>query len=206
MGRPVETGKKSLRDSAVQGGYYEWNGYRYVPSWGGSMFEALMPTLVLDEIEHAPASLGRNDVAHAVVQRRYALERLGYPVWGVSPSVSPQGGYGEYGVEVLGSRGYGAGAVTPHAAALALSATPEDAVANLRRLIALYPIYGEYGFYDSVDPVSGEVAHAYLALDQSMVLISIANRLKDHCIQRYFASDPIVQRALPIIADENFFD
>ncbi len=204
--RPMETGEKNLRGCSVRGGYYEWNGYRYVPSWGGSMFEGLMPTLVLDERAHAPASLGRNDVTHAVVQRRYALEQLGYPVWGVSPSASPHGGYGEYGIEILGSRGYRAGAVTPHAAALALSADPDAAVANLRRLTELYPIYGEYGLYDSVDPASGEVGHAYLALDQSMILISIANHLQDHCIQRHFATDPIVQRVLPIIADEDFFN
>ena len=36
------------------GGYYEWQGVRFVPSWGGSMFEALMPSLVLDELLYAP--------------------------------------------------------------------------------------------------------------------------------------------------------
>jgi hypothetical protein len=204
--RPVGIREKHVRGHRLQGGYYEWNGHRYVPSWGGSMFEALMPTLVLDELTHAPASLGRNDVVHATVQREYALDQLAYPVWGISPSTSPDGRYGEYGVTILGSQGYQAGRVTPHAAALALSVTPDAAVANLRRLIDLYPIYGEYGLYDSIDPRSSEVAQAYLALDQSMILIAIANHLKDHCIQHYFASDPIVQKAMPIIADENFFD
>ena len=46
------------------GGYYVWKGLRYVPSWGGSMFEALMPLLVLDEPRLAPASLGRNAWVH----------------------------------------------------------------------------------------------------------------------------------------------
>jgi hypothetical protein len=204
--RPVGVCEKDVRGHSVQGGYYEWNEHRYVPSWGGSMFEALMPTLVLDELSHAPASLGRNDVEHATVQRDYALGQLAYPVWGMSPSTAPDGHYEEYGVKILGSRGYQAGRVTPHAAALALYVSPEAAVADLRRLIELYPVYGEYGLYDSVDPRSGEVAHTYLALDQSMILIAVANHLKDHCIQRYFAADPIIQKALPIIADENFFD
>lgn len=136
-----------------------------------------------------------------------ALEALGYPVWGLSPSSTPDGnGYSEYGVKVLGSRGYGAGAVTPHAAALALSVTPLPAIANLRKLTERYEIYGEYGFYDAVEPVSGEVAPKYLALDQSMLFIAVANYLKDHCIQRRFASDPIARRALPILRDEDFFD
>ena len=154
-------------------------GVRFVPSWGGSMFEALMPTLVLDEARHAPASLGANGTAHVIVQRRYTLETLGYPVWGMSPSATPSGvGYGEFGVRVLGSLGYLHGAVTPHASALALAVTPVEAVANLRRLAERYHIYGDFGFYDAVDPVSGEVAHAYLALDQSMILIAAANYLK----------------------------
>jgi hypothetical protein len=103
---PIDAHRKTVRGHEVWGGWYEWEGVRYVPSWGGSMFEALMPTLVLDEPRIAPASLGLNAVAHATVQRRYALETLGYPVWGLSPSSIPPGdGYREYGVRVRGIRG-----------------------------------------------------------------------------------------------------
>ena len=206
-GRPVSRRPKDVRGHAVFGGWYEWGGVRFVPSWGGSMFEALMPTLVLDELRLAPASLGANDVAHANVQRRYALETLGYPVWGMSPSAAPAGAsYGEYGVRVLGSFGYPAGVVTPHASALALAVTPAEAIANLRRLAERYDIYGDFGFYDSVDPARGDVARAYLALDQSMILIAAANYLKDGVVQRRFAADPIIARVLPLLASENFFD
>src|SRR5262249_571175 len=73
----------------------------YVPSWGGSMFEALMPTLVLDEPRWAAGSLGPNDVSHAAIQRRWAGEELGLPVWGMSPCATPShDGYGEYGVRL----------------------------------------------------------------------------------------------------------
>jgi hypothetical protein len=199
--------RKSVRGHALFGGWYEWRGARYVPSWGGSMFEALMPTLVLEEPLLAPESLGGNDAAHVEVQRRVALEELGYAVWGMSPSSTPAGdGYGEYGTRVLGVLGYPSGAVTPHAGALALAVAPEVAVANLRRLVERYDVYGEYGLYDAVDPRTGEVAHAYLALDQAMTLVAAANYLKDHCIQRRFAADPIAQRALPVLAAERFFD
>ena len=198
---------KRVDGQRLVGGWYEWNDVRYVPSWGGSMFEALMPTLVLDEARWAGPSLGANDRAHVAVQRRWATEELGYPVWGLSPSATPvTDGYGEYGVRVLGVLGYGAGAVTPHAAALALAVDPAAAIADLRRLAARYDVYGDFGFYDAVDPVSGEVAHTYLALDQSMILIAAANYLKPGCIQERFAADPIARRALPLLGEERFFD
>src|SRR5207245_8680196 len=120
--------RKEVRGQAFFGGYYEWKGTKYVPSWGGSMFEALMPALVLDEARSAPRSRGASAAAHVDVQRRFAVEELGYPVWGLSPSMTPgRDVYGEYGARALGVLGYGGGAVTPHAAALALAVTPEAA-------------------------------------------------------------------------------
>jgi len=38
------------------------------------------------------------------------------------------------------------------------------------------------------------------------ILISVANLLKDHCIQKRFAADPIAQRVLPMLGDEDFFE
>jgi hypothetical protein len=198
---------KRVRGHPVVGGFYEWKGLRYVPSWGGSMFEALMPTLLVDERELAPRSLGRNAAVHVEVQRRYALEELGWPVWGMSPAVAPvPPGYREYGVPVLGARGYADAAVTPHAVALALPVEPEAAIANLRRLVERYDIYGEYGFFDSVDPRTGAVAPAWLALDQAMLFVAVANYLEPGVMQQRFAADPIAARALSILADEDFLD
>ncbi len=198
---------RMIQGHAVNGGYYRWKRFNYVPSWGGSLFEALMPVLVLDEQRYAPHNLGLNDAVHAAVHQRYALKELGYPVWGMSPSSTPAGdGYAEYGVKILGARGYKAGAVTPHAAALALAVTPQAAVTNLRKLVELYDMYGEYGLYDAVDPRSGEVAHKYLALDQSMLFIALVNYLGDHIVQKRFASDPIMSKALPLLHAEHFFE
>ena len=103
-------------------------------------------------------------------------------------------------------RGYPGGAVTPHAAALGLLTEPAEAAANLRQLAERYPIYGDFGFYDAVDPKTGQVAYNYLALDQSMILIALANHLRDGAIQRYFAADPLVRRMLPLLGSERFFD
>jgi hypothetical protein len=201
----------NLRTETVRGhetllGEYRWQGERYVPSWGGSMFEALMPALLLDEARLAPRSLGENDRVHAVVQERFATGELGYPVWGLSPSATPAGvGYQEFGARVLGVRGYRAGAVTPHAAALAVGFHPGAAVATLRRLATDFRAYGAFGFYDAVDPLGGQVAHAYLALDQTMLFVALANHLGDGAVQKLFAADPIVARILPLLASESWF-
>ena len=205
--QPVDVREREVLGHTFTAGTYEWHGWRYVPSWGGSMFEALMPTLVLDETALAPYSLGRNDRVHTLIQQRIAVRELGLPVWGFSPSATPGSErYGEYGVKVLGSLGYPPGPVTPHASALAIGQLPNTALANLRRLAERYPVYGEYGFYDAVDPRTGQVAYKYLTLNQSMILLALANHLGDHAVQRRFASDPIMQRVLPLLAAEQFFD
>ena len=205
--KPVSRNAKKVRGHEVIGGYYEWKGFKYVPCWGGSLFEALMPTIVVDEKQCAPNSLGKNDEVHAIIHRKYALEELKYPVWGMSPcSMASEDNYSEYGVKVLGTKGYKPGVVTPHVTALAVNFTPKEAVENMRKLIELYDVYGEYGFYDAVDPVSGRVAYKYLALDQGMIFISLANYLGDHCIQKRFMSDPIARKAMGMLREENFFD
>ncbi|MCB1777264.1 MAG: DUF3131 domain-containing protein, partial [Candidatus Competibacteraceae bacterium] len=201
---PKHRVKQTVNGYTFFGGYYAWKKLKFVPSWGGSLFEALMPMLVLDEQQYAPASLGRNATVHTAIHRRYALEHLGYPVWGLSPSSKPGGGYREFGARILGVRGYRAGVVTPHAAALALMVDPKAATANLRQLAERYPIFGDFGFYDAVDPQTGQVAYNYLALDQSMILIALANYLRSGVIQRYFAADPVIQHVLPLLGAERF--
>ena len=169
---------------------------RYVPSWGGSMFEALMPTLVLDERRYAPRSLGaqRRRARHRAAPLRARDARLS-GVGHVAERRCPTAdGYGEYGVRVLGARGYRAGAVTPHAArARARRRRPTEAIANLRRWRERYDLYGDYGFYDAVDPTSGQVARnvprarSVDALRRRSPTTSPAR-----AVQQHFAADPIV--------------
>ncbi len=186
---------------------YRWRSYQYVPSWGGSMFEALMPRLVVDESRYAPRSLGPNGHAHALLQKLYATEALGFPVWGMSPCISPDTGrYHEFGVRALGNHGYDETVVTPHAAALALAVTPDDAADNLMEMARRYDVYGPFGFYDSVDPATGQVAYHQLALDQLMLFLSVANHLSGGEIPALFANDPWVEDALPLLAEERFFN
>lgn len=204
---PKNRREKSSHGFHWVGGYYEWKGLRYVPSWGGSLFEALMPTLVLDERHYAPKSLGRNGTIHTELHRRYALEELNFPVWGMSPSSTPGSEkYLEYGVKLLGTAGYQEGIVTPHAAALALLEEPEAATSNLRKMAETFPMYGEFGFYDAVNPKTGEVAYVHLCLDQAMILVALADHLRDGAIRKRFARDPIIRPVLELLGYENFFD
>ena len=68
-----------------------------------------------------------------------------------------------------------------------------------------YDIYGPYGFYDAVDPATGKVAYDQLALDQLMLFLSVANHLTGGDVPELFASDPWIHDALPLLAEERFF-
>jgi hypothetical protein len=178
-------------------------------SWGGAMFEALAPPLMVDESKFAPHSLGRNDRATVEAHIAQAHE-VGASVWGLSPCSVPgrgPGGYHEFGVPQIGTVGsYGVGVVTPHASALALQLVPGEATRNLRGLITRYPeICGPYGPYDAVDANTGQVCRAYLALDQEMLLLAIVNYLRGGCIQKAFHRySGVAERLEPILGIEAF--
>lgn len=203
---PQQRFEKTVLGVTFMGGFYEWAGLRFVPSWGGSMFEALMPALIVDERKWAPEGLGLNNERHVSASIQYTLQNLGYPVWGLSPSSNPEGGYAEYGVSILGSKGYPAGVVTPHASILALDYAAPEVVKNLRTLLKTYPVYGEYGFYDAVDVKTGKVAHKYLALDQGMILIALDNYVNKGAVRNRFMADPVAQKAEPLLREEKLFE
>jgi len=203
---PQDRVEKRCMGQKMWGGYYEYEGMKFVPSWGGSMFEALMPTLIIDEKSLAPKGLGLNDERHAKIQIKYALETLGYPIFGMSPSCVPGGGYSEYGVKILGTKGYKAGVVTPHASLLSLEFMPKESIANMRKMIDKYKVYGEYGFYDAIDVATGKIATKYLCLDQAMSFIALNNYLNDGAIRKRFHKDSISKNAEQILKVEDFFD
>ena len=194
-GVTVSEGSRAYRDMKV------------VPSWDGTMFEALMVTLFVPEATWAEASWGRNHAMYARAQLEYGLNdaRLGY--WGISASSDPDGGYEAYGAPPLaasprpeGSRGI----VTPHASFLALPLLPRQAMDNLGALAAGFPVYGEFGFHDSVDVRDGRVSNHILTLDQGMVMASIANALGGNILQQAFCAGAIETVIRPLIAPEQF--
>ena len=93
-----------------------------------------------------------------------------------------------------------------HQGELNVDVLDHDASTNLRQLAERYPLYGDLGFYDAVDPKTGQVAYNYLALNQSMILIVVVNHMRDGIIQQCFAADPIIQRVLPLLEAERFFE
>ena len=198
---------RQYRGYDVFEGHYTYEGVAFVPSWGGSLFEFLMPTLVLRERELAPQGLGLNDQRTAELHMRYALKERRYPVWGLAPSATPNpGSYAEFGVAALGAKGYeDHGVVTPYSSVLALELLPEAVIENIRQLLKHYPIYGEYGLYDAVDVKSGRVAYRYLALDQGMILIAINNYLNEGIMRKRWHADPIGKRTEWLLETERFF-
>jgi hypothetical protein len=208
----------SGRTFTVWEGHYVYPGTRltFVPTWAGGMFEGLMANLVVPETRWGPHSLGLDDLRWTQTQIRYTTQQLHYPVWGMSPSSTPDdtGGYAAYGVLGLTfGPGHGLaqctgcateGAVSPHASAIALPVLPARAFANLRALRARYPgVYSaDGGFYDAVDPVTGAVGHRRLVLDQSMIMAAIDDALNGDALQRYFAADPVAWAARAVLGAE----
>lgn len=220
---------RDYRGIQVFEGSYTYRGARLVPSWGGSMFEALMVPLFVPEETWAPRSWGRNHRLYVQAQIEHGLEEAGYGFWGFSPAACPQGGYDVFGVKALGtySLGYFSnavarsltagsasashstrwthGVVTPYASFLALRYAPHEAVANLRLLSQKFPtIYGPLGFQDSVDVTAGVVSTTILTVDQGMIMAAVANALADDAIRRAFSDGRIQQAVRPLIAVEEF--
>jgi hypothetical protein len=83
-------------------GAYPYAGMLVTPSWGGSMFEALMPDLFVPEEQWAPHSWGVNHPATVRAQIYHGMTEAGYGVWGFSPSNTPESGYDAYGVDGIG--------------------------------------------------------------------------------------------------------
>ena len=201
------TDPQSGKQFPVWEGHYTYPGtsLTFVPTFAGGMFEGLMANLVVPETTWGPHNFGLDDVRWAQVQVRYATQKLGYPVWGMSPSSTADdtGDYGGFGVEGLA---FGIGrsplawcttcatenTVSPHASAIALPVIPQQAYANLVALRTDYPeVYSsDGGFYDAVNPLTGTVGHRRLVLDQSMIMAALDDALNGGALQRRFAADP----------------
>ncbi|HEV8617073.1 MAG TPA: glucoamylase family protein [Methylomirabilota bacterium] len=173
-------------------------------SWSGSMFEYLMPALVM----RAPAGSLLEQTGRLAVRRqiRYGAER-GVP-WGVSESayfvrdLEMTYQYSNFGVPGLGlRRGLGEDVVVaPYATALAAMVDPAAAVRNFRRL-GEAGASGPYGFYEALDytparlpeGTSVAIVRTYMAHHQGMLLVALANALHHGRMCARFHADPKVQ-------------
>ncbi|MCJ7710633.1 MAG: glycosyl transferase, partial [Chloroflexi bacterium] len=173
-------------------------------SWSGSMFEYLMPALVM----RAPARSLLDHTYQLVVARQmsYAAE-LGVP-WGISESAFSARDldliyqYAGFGVPGLGlKRGLSEDVVVaPYATALGAMIRPEAAVRNFARLRQAGAA-GPYGFREALDYTARRlpegatvvVVSSYMAHHQGMALVAIGNVLNDGAMVGRFHADPIVE-------------
>ncbi len=173
-------------------------------SWSGSMFEYLMPSLVM----RAPAGSLIEQTSRLVVRRQMSYgAALGVP-WGISESaynvrdLELTHQYSNFGVPGLGlKRGLSENVVVaPYATALAAMVDPGAAARNFARLAAI-GAQGRYGFYEALDytrtrlPEGIDVAivRAFMAHHQGMTVVAIANGLLDGQMRARFHAEPIVQ-------------
>ncbi|HSJ97392.1 MAG TPA: glucoamylase family protein, partial [Myxococcota bacterium] len=181
-------------------------------SWSGSMFEYLMPLLVMPSYEDTLL----DQTCRAAVERQIAYgERRGVP-WGLSESgfnavdAALNYQYRAFGVPGLGlKRGLAEElVVAPYASALALMVAPEAACRNLRRLAAA-GLEGAYGFYEAIDYTpervprgqDGAVVRSFMAHHQGMAFLSLGSLLHHRPMQRRFASDPRVQATMLLLQE-----
>ncbi|TAL83658.1 MAG: cyclic beta 1-2 glucan synthetase [Rhodanobacter sp.] len=189
-------------------------------SWTGSMFEYLMPMLVMPSYEGT--LLDRT--CHAAVARQIEYgNQLKIP-WGISESgyhtmdahLTYQ--YRAFGVPGLGlKRGLGDDTViAPYATVMAMMVAPADASRNLQRLVEVGAL-GRFGFYEAIDytparlPLgqTSALVRSFMAHHQGMSLLALDYALLDQPMQRRFASDPqfratslLLQERLPKTAAE----
>jgi len=175
-------------------------------SWSGSMFEYLMPPLVM----RTPATGLLSSTERRVVRRqiKYGRDR-GVP-WGVSESgysardASQTYLYSPFGVPGLGIvRGLADNLViAPYATGLAAMVAPHEAADNYERLASL-GARGRFGFYEAVDFTRARlrrdeeyaIVRSFMAHHQGMTIVAIHNVVHDGLMRERFHSEPIVRSA-----------
>ncbi len=173
-------------------------------SWSGSMFEYLMPMLVMPTYENTLL----DQTCKAAVERQIAYGKQRGVAWGVSEcgynavDAALNYQYRAFGVPSLGlKRGLSDDLViTPYASALALMVAPEAACLNLQRL-ADEGLAGPFGFYEAIDYTTtrlprgqtSALIQSFMAHHQGMIFLSLAYLILDRPMQKRFESEPMFQ-------------
>ena len=173
-------------------------------SWGGTMFEYLMPSLLMHSGEGTLIAQSTELAVQA--QIAYAAERK--TPWGVSESAYARLDahqtyqYRSFGIPGLGFRSHLADdmVVAPYASLLAVSIRPRAVVDNLREFESM-GMLGTYGLFEAVDfeperlpsGRSFSVVRSYMAHHQGMILVALDNYLHGNIMVERFHSDPLVE-------------
>ncbi|MCC7029105.1 MAG: cyclic beta 1-2 glucan synthetase [Chitinophagaceae bacterium] len=181
-------------------------------SWSGSMFEYLMPLLVMPTYQNTLL----DQTYHSVVQKQIEYGKQSGVPWGVSESgynmVDAQLNYQyrAFGVPGIGfKRGLGEDLViSPYSTVMALMVTPNAAYKNLQDMKQL-GFEGRYGFYEAIDYTASRllrkqkrvVIRSFMAHHQGMSLLSLAYLLQNRPMQQRFESDVHIQSALLLLQE-----
>ncbi len=181
-------------------------------SWSGSMFEYLMPLLVMPTYDDTLL----DQTCKAAVARQIEYGRKSGAPWGISEcgynaiDAHLNYQYRAFGVPGLGlKRGLADDlVVAPYASALALMVAPEKACLNLQRLAA-EGVEGKFGFYEAVDYTasrlprgqSSAVVRSFMTHHQGMCLLSLAYLLLGRPMQKRFESEPLFQATMLLLQE-----
>ncbi|TVR02610.1 MAG: cyclic beta 1-2 glucan synthetase [Deltaproteobacteria bacterium] len=181
-------------------------------SWSGSMFEYLMPRLVMPEFEGTLL----DQTCRAVVARQIEYGRQQGTPWGISEScfnrTDAEGTfqYRAFGVPGLGlQRGLGNDLViSPYASTLALLVDPARALANLRRMKAA-SFLGRHGFYEAVDftesrtsdDSQGTIVPTFMAHHHGMSLLALSQSILGPRMQQRFLANPDLRAAALLLQE-----
>lgn len=182
-------------------------------SWSGSMFEYLMPLLLMPTYENTILDL----TYHAIVARQIEYGRKRGVPWGISEceynitDTNLNYQYQAFGVPGLGfKRGLAENLViAPYAAAMGLMVNPALACTNLEQMESM-GYAGEYGFYEAIDFTPSRmppdqkhwVIQSFMTHHQGMVLLSLAYVLLDRPMQRRFESDPSLRSTVMLLQEK----
>jgi len=179
------------------------NGKRVLLSWSGTMFEYLMPSLMIKDYENTLI----NQSDFAVIDKQISYGKQKNMPWGISESgyyafdTNLFYQYRAFGVPDLGyKRGLGDDLViSPYASILALPFRPVEVLKNISHLDEM-DMQGQYGFYEAADftparlPLGDRYAivRSYMAHHQGMILVAIANYLLNNkMVHRFHANTRI---------------
>jgi cyclic beta-1,2-glucan synthetase len=184
----------------------EVEGTKSLLSWGGTMFEFLMPTLFARDYHDSLL----DQSCRAAVHRQISYGKQSHVPWGISESAfSAQAANSDYHYQSFGVPGLGLKrglakdlVISPYSTALASMLEPALAAENFRALAA-DGAWGEWGFYDAVDYTPSRVppgerrvvVYNYMAHHHGMTLAALANCLLDHRLQRRFQEQPLIRSA-----------
>jgi cellobiose phosphorylase len=173
-------------------------------SWSGSMFEYLMPLLVMPNYEQTLLDQTYKGIIHEQIEYGNTFN----VPWGISESglnridTHFNYQYKAFGIPSLGlKRGLSKDLViAPYATLLALMVNPRKACENLERLSAA-GYEGDYGYYEAIDYTPAHLPlnetsitiHSYMAHHQGMGLLSISNLMNDNLMQKRFMACPMLK-------------